>query len=393
MAWNGAGVFSRLYNWVNDANAAIPITASRMDGEDDGFATGLNNCLTKNGENAATANLPMGTFKHTGVGDATARAQYLTAGQQQDNGCIYGVASGTDTYTLTPSPAITAYAAGQEFIVKFTNANTTAATLNVSSSGAKDITKGVSTALVAGDIVAAQLYRCRYDGTRFVLVGRELNATATTSGVVELATDAETVTGADSTRATTPANLVAKMAAPGPIGGTTPAAIAGTTIAGTTITASTAFVSQGGITLGQTATVKSTADQVTTSSTLANATSLSFSVASGSYYHFRFVLRYEIAASDTSLKIAVTTPTFDTRDFFVSLFATYASNGCDGTAVTSGGSITSAAFLSATTALGAVVEGTIKPTASGTLQLQIASSVNTKSLTLHEGSCGFLTLL
>lgn len=230
MAWNGAGVFSRIYNWVNDANAAIAITASRMDGEDDGFATGLNNCLTKNGENSPTANLPMATYKHTGVGNAAARNQYLAAGQQQDNDCIYGVASGTDTYTLTPTPAITAYVAGQEFIVKFTNANTGAATLNVSSVGAKDITKGVSTALVAGDIVAAQLYRCRYDGTRFVLVGRELNATATTSGVVELATDAETVTGTDTARACTPANITAKMAAPGAIGGTTPAAGTFTTL-------------------------------------------------------------------------------------------------------------------------------------------------------------------
>lgn len=48
------------------------------------------------------------------------------------------------------------------------------------------------------------------------------DASATVRGVVELATDAETVTGADTERATTPANIMAKMAAPGEIGGTTP---------------------------------------------------------------------------------------------------------------------------------------------------------------------------
>ena len=46
-------------------------------------------------------------------------------------------------------------------------------------------------------------------------------ASATAKGTVELATDAETVTGTDTARATTPANITAKMAAPGAIGGTT----------------------------------------------------------------------------------------------------------------------------------------------------------------------------
>jgi len=50
--------------------------------------------------------------------------------------------------------------------------------------------------------------------------------TATTGvpGAVELATDAETVTGTSDAVVTTPGNITAKMAAPGAIGGTTPAA-------------------------------------------------------------------------------------------------------------------------------------------------------------------------
>jgi len=48
-------------------------------------------------------------------------------------------------------------------------------------------------------------------------------ATESATGVVELATTAETVTGTDTERACTPADLTAKMAAPGAIGGTTPA--------------------------------------------------------------------------------------------------------------------------------------------------------------------------
>lgn len=53
MAWS-SGTFSRIYNWVNDASAAIDIEATRMDGEDNNFATGINACLTKDGSNEAT---------------------------------------------------------------------------------------------------------------------------------------------------------------------------------------------------------------------------------------------------------------------------------------------------------------------------------------------------
>jgi len=80
-------------------------------------------------------------------------------------------ASGTDTYTATPSPAISAYATNQKFYVKFTNANTGAATLNLSSLGAKDIKKGGTDALEAGDIGAGQIVGLMYDGTNLQMLG------------------------------------------------------------------------------------------------------------------------------------------------------------------------------------------------------------------------------
>jgi hypothetical protein len=57
-----------------------------------------------------------------------------------------------------------------------------------------------------------------------------LAATTEIKGVVELATDAETVTGASTSVTTTPANITARLAAPGAIGGTTPAAGTFTTL-------------------------------------------------------------------------------------------------------------------------------------------------------------------
>ena len=47
-----------------------------------------------------------------------------------------------------------------------------------------------------------------------------VTGSSTASGILELATDSETLTGTDTARAITPANLTAKLATPGDIGGT-----------------------------------------------------------------------------------------------------------------------------------------------------------------------------
>ncbi len=71
MAFNGSGTFNRLYSWVTDAANAINITASRMDGEMDGFATGLSNCITKDGQTTVTSDIPMNSNKITVLADPT----------------------------------------------------------------------------------------------------------------------------------------------------------------------------------------------------------------------------------------------------------------------------------------------------------------------------------
>ena len=87
-----------------------------------------------------------------------------------DLGGIAGTAAGTDTYTLTLSPAIAAYGTGLTLTVIFTNANTGAATLNVNGLGAKSIKKGVSSDLAAADITAGSARILVYDGTNFQLI-------------------------------------------------------------------------------------------------------------------------------------------------------------------------------------------------------------------------------
>lgn len=78
MAFNGSGVFNRIYSWVSDAANNIPITASRMDTEDSGFAAGLSNCITKDGQQVITAHIPFNGFRITGLGDPAASQDAVT---------------------------------------------------------------------------------------------------------------------------------------------------------------------------------------------------------------------------------------------------------------------------------------------------------------------------
>jgi hypothetical protein len=74
-----------------------------------------------------------------------------------------------DVITITPSPAITAYTAGQTFRFIASGTNTTNVTVNANALGAKAITKNGTNALTAGDIPSGTMVTITYDGTRFIL--------------------------------------------------------------------------------------------------------------------------------------------------------------------------------------------------------------------------------
>ena len=166
--WSGAGVFTKTYSWVSDAANGIKIRADRHDTNDTDFTNGINNCLTKDGQNSASSDLPMGNNIHTGVGNATVRTNYLAMGQFQDGGGIYVATTGTaDTYVASLSPAITAYAAGQRFLININATNTGACTININAVGVAGLVKYGALALAADELVAGRLYTILYDGTNF----------------------------------------------------------------------------------------------------------------------------------------------------------------------------------------------------------------------------------
>lgn len=184
MAWNGSGTFSLLYSWVARRDAGSPtnlIGATEMDAEFANIKSGLENCVTRDGQNAATAALPMGGYNHTSVGAATARTQYARVTEAQD-GTLWKAASpggNIDAMTGTLAPAITAYAANMivTIIAPGSGSNTvTNPTINLNSIGAKTIKKHQG-ALVAGDYTAGDLLVLVYDGTYFELLNPKYSVT------------------------------------------------------------------------------------------------------------------------------------------------------------------------------------------------------------------------
>ena len=186
MAFNGSGVF--VINSSGQpvvANTVISSTVFNALTAD--LATGLSTCITKDGQTTPTANIPMGTFKFTNLGNGSAATDSATLGQVQASTTKLVTVTGTDTITGTMTPALTAYASGQMFYFVAAGANTGAVTLNIDGLGARNVTRHGSVALVAGDILSGEVCVVVYDGTRFQLLNPASYTNLNVTGVLSLA--------------------------------------------------------------------------------------------------------------------------------------------------------------------------------------------------------------
>lgn len=133
-----------------------------------------------NGSETIDGNATLTLPPNNGVLLATDGTNWFTAttvgptiSDVQDQTFTYYADSGAaDAYVITPSPAITAYGAGQRFTVKATNANTGAATIDVNGLGAQSILSPDNQELLASDIAAAGIFEIVYDGTNFIFVSQ-----------------------------------------------------------------------------------------------------------------------------------------------------------------------------------------------------------------------------
>lgn len=249
MAFNGSGVFLRIFNWVNDAAANIKIRADRMDAEMNGFATGLTNCITKDGQTTITANLPLSGYKFTGGAVATSSTEYATYGQILTSKALPTVGGTADAITIAHTIPYTALYSGMEVSWVASGANTTAVTLAVDGQTAKAVNRSGATALAAGDLPSAEQITARYDGTQFEVISvggkapflhttntfakaMTLSSTLSVTGAITAASTLA-VTGATSTGALTTTGAVS---ATGAINGVASLNIAGNSTAAAVIT-------------------------------------------------------------------------------------------------------------------------------------------------------------
>lgn len=176
MSRNGSGTYSLPAG--NPVVTGTVISSTVQNNTLNDIATALTQSIASTGVTTPTANLPMGGFRHTGVGNASAQACYGSVTDIQNGSLITltGVA-GSDTITGTAPFTVAAYATGQSFRFVAAGSNTGAVTINVSSLGAKAITKEGTNPLSPGDISLGQVVEITYDGTRFQMIGARSSAT------------------------------------------------------------------------------------------------------------------------------------------------------------------------------------------------------------------------
>lgn len=129
---------------------------------------------------------PTGAVPKSNVQEAIEHVSAQITNTTDNAQTIVGTAGSSNAYTLTAASAISAYAAGQEFLIRINHENTGAATLNIDGLGAKALQKydasGSVVAMASGDLLVGAMYRVHYDGTRFVVSDTILRDDDTLSG-------------------------------------------------------------------------------------------------------------------------------------------------------------------------------------------------------------------
>lgn len=245
MPYNGSGTFTP-YTPGNPVVTGTVISSTAFNATQNDLAAGLTNAITRDGQSPPSANLPMGGKKHTGLaagvtsGDSLRWEQLFSQGIEQDIASAATTDIGslnTTNVRITGTTTITSFGTnynGPRY-VRFAGALTlthNATTLILPG--------GVNITTAAGDCLIAVPNGSSPNGWRVVLYqlaatvplslplattqggsgsnyanvaalfnGIKQAATDTTTGVVELATDAEAQAGTSTSVVLTPANMKA----------------------------------------------------------------------------------------------------------------------------------------------------------------------------------------
>ena len=177
MARNGSGTYTNPYP---DFISGTVISSTQVDANNSDIATALTQSIAVDGQAVVTADIPLATHKFTAMKVGTASTDSLSLGQAQAEAFVWcGTAGGgADAITLSPSPAITAYAAGQRFVwMASGSTNTTATTVAISGLTAIALQDN-GAALTAGQHAAGKMFMGILNTTSTVqVIGVQLSGT------------------------------------------------------------------------------------------------------------------------------------------------------------------------------------------------------------------------
>jgi hypothetical protein len=149
MPFNGSGTFTRVHDWTTDEGNGVNITASRVDAEDDGMATGLSTVICKDGQTTTTAAIPFAVGLK--VSDGLVGTPSLAFTSDTDTG-FYRIGSGNVGLSLNGVARAT-WAVDSAMTVTInsaaTNTVTNVLTLTSQSSGTPAAGIGAGIALIA----------------------------------------------------------------------------------------------------------------------------------------------------------------------------------------------------------------------------------------------------
>lgn len=139
--WNGAGVFTPTYYFVNDVGV-VNILASKQDTQWNTYAVGLMNCLTRDGQTTPTANTGWNSKKITSLGTPTAATDAATKGYTDvPSGASRVVrGGGTNTNFVSGTPLNLFTGGGTAVIDNLVEFNTSTGLFTAAAAGSYTIT-------------------------------------------------------------------------------------------------------------------------------------------------------------------------------------------------------------------------------------------------------------
>lgn len=160
---NGKQKFPTGGGGVTSVTATSPITSS-------GGLTPVISTLMNTNRLIGRSTAGAGVMEEIIIGSGLTLSAGTLSATATGGGIPYGIASGTNTYTVT-IPGVLNYTDGDTYVVKFTNGNDTDSTIDINGLGVKTLVKEFNVQITGGDIVSGQVLILIYDGTNFQCIG------------------------------------------------------------------------------------------------------------------------------------------------------------------------------------------------------------------------------